>query len=377
MENRQNTALTETKQEGKQESASERFTQMVLASYSDGKQMTFSEHEKRLIKGYFITIDQALTAAEAERLRKNASNRDHEKYDNLLPYKWKYVNLPQLAQDLAHFARLGYDMQQDNMLFPIPYKDNKAQLYTVTLMPGYNGIRYEAEKFALVPFKAVTVEVIFSNDKFHPIKKDSKNPVEGYEFDIPQPFDRGSPVGAFGYIEYEDATKNRLVIFSKADIEKRKPKYASPEFWGGTKKTWQNGAQVEVTLEGWVAEMYEKTMKREIYGSKNIPRDPAKIDENYMYIRRREAEYADMALEAEVAQNANGAPIRLPETPEEEQGETPAAPALSAPAGAEPVQADRATASGAKDPTAEASFGSGSGPRPPEAPEDVPAEADF
>ena len=94
---------------------------------------------------------------------------------------------------------------------------------------------------------------------------------------------------------------------------KRKPKYASPEFWGGKKKVWENGKQIEVEMEGWVAEMYEKTMKREIYGSKRIPRDPDKVDESYNYIRQREQQYEDMVIEAEIVQNANVSPIQLPE----------------------------------------------------------------
>lgn len=294
-------------------SASERFTSMVMKQYgSTGTPYSFTDREKQLIRNYFIAIDQMLQKAEAERLRKNAANRNHD-YDNNLPYSWQTINLPQLAQDLAHYARIGLDMMEDNTLFPIPYKNNKGNMYDVTLMEGYNGIRYQAEKYALDPFKAVTVEVIYQNDHFKPIKKDSRNPVEGYEFDMPKPFDRGKPVGVFGYIEFEDPTKNKLVVFSEADVLKRKPKYASPEFWGGKKKVFENGQMVETELEGWVPEMWEKTMKREIYGSKRIPRDPAKIDESYQYVRQRERQYEDIILEAEVAENGNGAPIELPE----------------------------------------------------------------
>lgn len=295
--------------------ASERFTSMVMKQYgSTGTPYSFTDREKQLIRNYFIAIDQMLGKAEAERVRKNASNKNHD-YDNNLPYSWQTIDLPQLAQDLAHYARIGLDMMEDNTLFPIPYKNNKGNQYAVTLMEGYNGIRYQAEKYALDPFKAVTVEVIFQNDVFKPIKKDSRNPVEGYEFDIPKPFDRGEPVGVFGYIEFEDPSKNKLVVFSRADVMKRKPKYASPEFWGGPKKTWENGKPVETVLEGWVPEMYEKTMKREIYGSKRIPRDPAKVDESYQYIRQREQQYEDIVIEAEVAENGNGAALELPETP--------------------------------------------------------------
>ena len=314
-----NTTLTQS-----ETSMAERFTGMVMKQYATTGKYQPTEREKQLIRNYFICIDQTLQKAEAERLRKNANNRD-PKYNNELAYTWNNVDLSALALDLAHYARVGLDMMEDNTLFPIPYKNSKGNKYSMTLMEGYNGIRFQAEKYALDPFKAVTVEVIYANDKFRPIKKDSRNPVEGYEFDIPQPFDRGEPVGVFGYIEFEDPSKNKLVVFSKADVMKRKPKYASPEFWGGKKKIWENGKQIEVEMEGWVAEMYEKTMKREIYGSKRIPRDPDKVDESYNYIRQREQHYEDMVIEAEIAQNANASPIQLPEEPESKHIESAAA----------------------------------------------------
>ncbi len=305
-----------TKKEEAKPSQSERFTNMVMQQYAQTGIYNPTEREKQLIRNYFICIDQMLGKAEADRVRKNSANRDHS-YDNELPYTWKTLDLPMLAQDLAHYARVGLDMLEDNTLFPIPYKNNKGNMYSVTLMEGYNGIRYQAEKYALDPFKAVTVEVIFENDVFKMVKKDSRNKIESYVFDIPQPFNRGKPVGVFGYIEYDDSTKNKLVVFSEADVMKRKPKYASPEFWGGEKTVYEKGRPVKTTLEGWLPEMFEKTMKREIYGSKRIPRDPDKIDASYQYIRQREQEFADMAVETEVAENGNRTTIILPETPPE------------------------------------------------------------
>ena len=296
---------TLTPAEEKKASASKRFTDMIMAQYSNaiGTQH-FTDREKNLIKGYFIAIDEMLRTSEAERIRKNTNNRNHE-YDNNLPYNWNTINLPQLALDLAHYARMGLDMQQDNHLFPIPYKDNKGNQYTITLMEGYNGIRYQAEKYAVTPPTNVVTQVVHEHDKFTAIMKGKNNPGDTYTFEIPQPFNRGNPVGAFGYIEYEDASKNKLVVMSRADIEKRKPKYASPEFWGGVKKTWENGRQVEVQVEGWEAEMFLKTMKREIYSAKHIPRDPMKIDDTYYFIKQREAQYAQMAAESEAIQHAN------------------------------------------------------------------------
>lgn len=296
---------TLTPAEAKTMTASTRFTEMIMKQYGSAiGAYRFTEREHQLIKGYFIAIDEALRAAEAERIRKNANNKNHD-YDNNLPYSWNTIDLPQLALDLAHYARMGLDMQQDNHLFPIPYKDNKAERYTITLMEGYNGIRYQAEKYATTPPRNVVVEVVFSNDKFIPIKKGKDNPGDTYTFEVPSPFDRGKAVGAFGYIEYDDASKNVLVVMSRADIEKRKPRYASAEFWGGTKKVWENGRQVETQIEGWEPEMFAKTMKREIYSAKHIPRDPMKIDDTYHYIKQRESQYAQLAAENEAVQHAN------------------------------------------------------------------------
>ena len=175
-------------------SNSERFTAKVMKEFGSSAGVPqVTDFQRQLIQGYFISIDRALKAAEEERLRKNANNKDH-KYDNDLPVTWENVNLTDLALDVVHYARMGLDMMQDNHLFPIPYKNNKAQRYDVTLMPGYNGIRYIAEKYALEPPLAVTVELVYSTDTFEPIKKDAANQVESYRFIINQPFDRGAVV---------------------------------------------------------------------------------------------------------------------------------------------------------------------------------------
>lgn len=296
-----------------EQSASQRFTDMVIKEYSalPGKH-EFTQQEQRLIRGYFIKIDEMLKSTEDERQRKNANNKD-PKYNNELAYNWNTINLPQLAQDLVHYARVGLDMMEDNHLFPIPFKDNKNNRYDINLMEGYNGIKYQAEKYALIPFVNVTTEVVYSTDKFKAYKKGKDQDFDTYVFEITQPFDRGYPVGAFGYIEYADKTKNQLITMSGKDIEKRKPRYASAEFWGGTKKVWENGKQVETELDGWLPEMYLKTIKRETYGSKNIPRDPNKIDESYMYIKQREAEFAIARAEHEALENANKEDLMLPE----------------------------------------------------------------
>lgn len=305
--------------ENQQLTMSERFTNLVLRKFGSNVAgaLQVSEYQKRLIQGYFIAIDRALKIAEEARIRKNETNKDH-KYDNNLPVTWDNVNINDLALDVVHYARMGLDMMMDNHLFPIPYKNNKNNKYDVTLMPGYNGIQYIAEKYALEQPKAVTIELVYSTDTFKPIKKNKDNKVESYIFEINNTFDRGEIVGGFGYIEYEDPVKNKLIIMTRKDIEKRKPAYAAAEFWGGTTKVWENGKQVEKETDGWFEEMCLKTIKREVYSAKNIPRDPKKIDDNYQYMKMREARYAELEAQAEIDGYANTIVIdTTPPTPEE------------------------------------------------------------
>jgi recombination protein RecT len=298
-----------------QMSVSQRFTNQVLKEFggnvAGGIQVT--DYQRQLIQGYFISIDRALKTADENRLRKNENNKDH-KYDNPLAITWNNVNLNDLALDVVHYARMGLDMMQDNHLSPIPYKNNKSQKYDITLMPGYNGIQYIAEKYAVEKPVATTIELVYSTDKFRPIKKSKDVKIEGYEFEITNAFDRGEVVGGFGYIEYSDPLRNKLIIMTMKDIEKRKPKYAAAEFWGGKVKVWENGKQVEQESSGWMEEMCLKTIKREVFSAKHMPRDPKKVDDAYQYMKMREARYAEMEAQSEIDTNANRMVIDI--TPE-------------------------------------------------------------
>ena len=49
----------------------------------------------------------------------------------------------------------------------------------------------------------------------------------------------------------------------------------------------------------------KKTIKREVFGDKHIPRDPKKIDDDYQYMKLREGRIAEMAAQDEIDTNAN------------------------------------------------------------------------
>ncbi len=340
-------------------SNSEKFTAKVLREFGQVSPGDFrvSDYQRQLIQGYFIQIDRALKAAEENRVYKNENNKDH-KYDNPDPVSWQTVDLNALALDVMHYARMGLDMTQKNMLFAIPYKDNSrkaatgSKMYTVNLMTGYNGVQYISEMYAIEKPKTVTVELVYSTDTFKPVKKNRENTVESYDFEINNAFDRGEVIGGFGYIEFADPTKNKLIMMSRKDIEKRKPKYASAEFWGGKKKEWQGGKQVEVESDGWYEEMCIKTIKREVYSPKNIPIDPKKIDDSYQFMRQQELRLAQMqaqdVIEANTATEVIDIPDTVPEALPGAEAPVPSAPPASlagpaasgqaSPANPDPVQ---------------------------------------
>ena len=301
-------------------SNSELFANKVLKEFGQisADRFNVTDYQRQLIQGYFIQIDRALKTAEDNRLYKNGNNKDH-KYDNPDPINWKTIDLNALAIDVMHYTKLGIDITQKNMIYAIPYKDNNRQcatgtkMYTVNLMPGYNGIAFMAEKYALDKPIAVTTELVYSTDVFKPIKKDKDNKTESYIFEVTNAFDRGKIVGGFGYLEFENPQKNKLIIMTLKDIEKRKPKYASAEFWGGKKKEWQNGKQVEVETGGWYEEMCLKTIKREVYSPKHIPIDPKKVDDDYQAVRVQELRLAQMEVQTIAAENTATVPLELPE----------------------------------------------------------------
>lgn len=282
-------------------SNSERFTQCVLKEFrGKGGELQITDYQRQLVYGYFISVDRALKLAEEARMRKT------EKYRDAVPVIWQNVNLPDLAVALVQYARVGLDMMQKNHLHVVPYKNNKTKQYDITLMPGYSGIEYMAAKYALEQPLDVTIELVHKTDTFKPLKKSRDIKVESYDFEIANPFNRGEIVGGFGYIEFKDPSKNKLIIMSIDEIEKRRPEKAAVEFWGGEKDVWENGQKVEKkTVEGWFAQMCYKTIVREVFSERHIPRDPKKVDDAYQFMRLQEIKQAQLEAAAEHDAHAN------------------------------------------------------------------------
>lgn len=285
--------------------ASERFTNMVVNEFQGNiGQLNLNEYQKQLIRNYFIGIDNALKVAETSRSFSKKKANDPT-------ITWKNVNMNKLAVDVVQNAKMGLDMSVANHLHVVPFKNGKTNKYDLTLMPGYEGLKYIAANFALYKVADIKVELVHENDVFQPTYK---NNIEGYEFKITNPFSRGNVIGGFGYIRYENEVHNKLVVMSVEELLKRKPSTASAEFWGGQKDKWEDGKKVGTEeIEGWTNEMLYKTMVRAT--CKKVTVDPKKINDSYIYVMDTSDNYymeqQEEKVQGEIDENANNSLIDI------------------------------------------------------------------
>ena len=283
-----------------QPSASVRFMNKVMAEFGDNVgDIALTNFQKRLAQNYFIAIDAALSVAEEKRRKKS------EKYRDPVPVTWNNVDLALLARSVVAKARIGLDPAQKNHVSMVPFKNNTSGKYDIVFIDGYRGIELTAKKYGQDVPDAVIVELVYTHDKFKSIKKSADNQVERYEFEIVDDFDRGEIRGGFYYHAYKDnPEKNKLVVMTLKDILKRKPTYASVEFWGGEKDVWKNGKKAGTEkVEGWYEKMCWKTVYRAAYGDITI--DSQKIDNDYLQLKQLEASYAETEVMEEIEESAN------------------------------------------------------------------------
>ncbi len=322
---KQQTAPTEVAK--KEPTQSERFMTKVISEFgSSVGEVALTNFQKRLAQNYFIALDAILKSTEEKRLKKA------EKYRDAVPVTWQNVNMEKLARDVVAYARIGFDPAQPNHINLIPFKNNNTNKYDIGFIEGYRGLELKAVKYGLDVPNHVTVELVYSTDRFKPIKKDATHQYEGYEFEIINAFERGEIIGGFYFHSYiENPEKNKLVMMTIKEIEKRKPDHASPEFWGGEKDKWENGKKVgKETVEGWYEKMCWKTVYRAAHSDITI--DSQKIDDDYLRLKQMEQDFAEAEVDEEIRANANRTVIDVTpndspvSTPDNQAGDPAAAP---------------------------------------------------
>ena len=274
-------------------SASQRFVSTVMREFtSSSGAINITPYQESLIQGYFIGCDKALRYLEEKRQKDAKEKTDYGRAAaNKLPYTWENVNIgADLAQSIATFAKNNLNMMIKNHLFPIPYKNGKNGKYDLSFQEGYEGLKYKAIKYSLFPIVDIECDLLYTNDKFRMIKDCYKG--ASYELEIPDPFNRGAMKGGYAYIRFEDPRQNKLIVMTKAEIEKIRETSKSKNFW----KDWYN-------------EMALKTVMRK--ASKAVTLDPKKFDDYYMLMERFNSEAVEADLANELRQKANREPINI------------------------------------------------------------------
>ena len=273
-----------SKDKKKSTAVSVRFVSEVERQFGQemGSDIIFSDHQKKLAQHLFLKADQALKEFEERRVSKNNTGKT--------PYTWDNVNVKDLALEAVHKVNLGLDALMKNHIHVIPYLNGKNKKYDLDLQTGFKGLLFVAQKYAIDPPKKVTCELVHANDHFKILKSNFEREVESYEFEIENPFDRGHVIGGFGYIEYDDPSKNQLLVLTEDDFNKAKKKAKTNMIWNE-----------------WPEKMRYKTIVRRVVDL--IDLDPEKV--NAQSIIKEETGSVENKTRREIEENANSQTIDI------------------------------------------------------------------
>ena len=263
--------------------AAEKFTQVVIKQFGStvGEGIKLTDYQRRLAQHLFVKIDMSMKELEKKRLQRGKPGS---------PITWENVNMNALATSAMQRVELGLDALIPNHIHVIPYWNTAAGKYDIDLRVGYMGKDYYKRQMAVEPPAEIVYQLVHKKDKFRPIMQGFKNPVESYEFEIPEPFDRGEVVGGFAYLVYENERLNKLIIVSAAEFEKSRKKAGSDEFWGN-----------------YPDEMKYKTLVTRATKYLNI--DPQKVNASYLAVEREEEVIDAEIVKTEIEGNANKGPV--------------------------------------------------------------------
>jgi recombination protein RecT len=265
---------------------SQRFMTEVQKQFvtETNNKIEFSDYEKVLARDLFLKIDSQLISLEADRIKKNQTKKAE--------ITWKNVNMRKLSMDAVHRINLGLDAMLPNHIHPVQYWNSKEEKYDLDLRIGYEGELYYKCEVAIEKPKEVRYELVYENDEFEVIMKSQNQEIETYNFKVSDPFDRGEVKGGFGYIVYDDPTKNKLVTVKKQELDKAREQ-GNNVFWDNHTEKMQLKTVVHRTMS-------------------YIKPDPKKVNaRSYAYVEEQENytlldnENVEENVKLEIEENAN------------------------------------------------------------------------
>lgn len=131
------------------------------------------------------------------------------------PKTWAQIDFEAFVLSAITHANMGIDPFAPKTLYLVPRGN------TLCIDLRAECLEFLARNFGINCPENITVELIYSNDKFSMIKKDLSNPQDGYFLQTPNPIDRGLCCGGVMLFEYENTRYNKVRFMSIADINKR------------------------------------------------------------------------------------------------------------------------------------------------------------
>ncbi len=277
--------------------------------------------QRTLVQHMYLKIDQALKASEEKRTKGVKAEALETAHENPRAFTWQHVDRQKLALDTVHRVSLALDALIPNHIWPIAYWNDRKGMYDMDLRIGYVGRDFIAREYALDKPLQIVYSIVYESDTFKALPRSASREVESYEFEIPQPFDRGEIVGGFGYIVYDDARKNQLVLVSPRDFDR------SQGMAGGDAKFWRENP-VEMRLKTIVHRTATK-----------VPLDPAKINAGSLAaVLTDDNKLDEDPVDAEYRANANYKTIDVTAGPQEMPNLNVGASAEDATSEPEPVE---------------------------------------
>lgn len=297
--------------------AAQNFTKRIEKQFEGelGQGVQWSPVQQRLAQHLFIKIDGQLRALETKRAASQRKANDP-------PITWANVNMHKLTLDAVHRVNLGLDALIANHIHVIPYLNSRTKQYDIDLQIGYTGLDHCHRTFAAVTPIDITYQLVYEGDRF------AIDRSAGWEQPVYEPVDYFKPgpvVGGYGYIQYEDTRKNRVIVVPYREFEKAMkgrgmknlddPDGARTgsgvEFWGGIQTEWKNGKLVEGDFdEKFFNEMCYKTVVKRVVAK--IPLDPEKVNaSSWNAVEESHRDAIEAEISEEVAEYGNKEPLAL------------------------------------------------------------------
>lgn len=281
----------------------ERFVKSVERHFKAelGTAVQWDELQMVLAQHLYIKIDEDLKALQAKGKAVN----------------WGNVNMTKLAINGVHLVNLGIDGLIPNHVSCVPYKDGALtksegrDMYTLALRPGYAGKLLTYAKASVDPIVRIRTYLRIKGDRFKPILTSRG---DDFEYEPGEGTLAGSEEfeGGFGFIEYEDPRKNKLVLVTLRDFARSEAASKSK----GTQSKDEETGEIVTTGNFWKAnpvEMREKTVIHRT--AEAIQLDPVKLNNvSLKFVNVIDVEAVEHEMEEEMAERANKTPLAIENT---------------------------------------------------------------